>query len=422
MQMNNYLKCLMVTLFLSSLCLAEELTFTGMTDKNPLLYKCGEEICFTVTLVDKDNQNQPVRGRKLSWLRRGDDGIIEKGETISDKPLEVRTSIKQPGFVRLTVNVLDDNGNILKGYNQKFDGGAGADIDRIAACPVPDDFNLFWNEALKKLYATPYEVKLSRVAWPGDKRVEVFKFEITTFADERPVTGLLAYPTGTKPKSLPLMINAFGYGFGRYWIKDDEVLKGKLCLAIARHGEDPIGEKTYYEQLKQNEMKDFCFRNNDDKYQNDFYKMLIRDLRALQYAKTRPEWNGKELMVSGGSMGGFQAIGLAALDPAVTECEAEVPWLADLGGGSKFKRLSGWRPAFTETLRYFDTANLATLVQCPTKVTIGLGDYICPPSGQMILFRNLRGPKFLKVYQNRGHGGSPFGVKTAEYKFIDEIR
>ena len=52
---------------------------------------------------------------------------------------------------------------------------------------------------------------------------------------------------------------------------------------------------------------------------------------------------------------------------------------------------------------------------------IGLGDYICPPSGQMILFRNLKGPKTMKVNQNFGHG-APYGVNTAAYEFKEEIR
>lgn len=46
--------------------------------------------------------------------------------------------------------------------------------------------------------------------------------------------------------------------------------------------------------------------------------MLLRDWRALQWAKTLPEWNGKDVAVAGGSMGGYQALAMAALDPGVT--------------------------------------------------------------------------------------------------------
>ncbi len=42
---------------------AERLAFTGGTDRNPLLYKPGEEMRFKVTLVDRDSDNRIVKGR-----------------------------------------------------------------------------------------------------------------------------------------------------------------------------------------------------------------------------------------------------------------------------------------------------------------------------------------------------------------------
>ena len=120
-------------------------------------------------------------------------------------------------------------------------------------------------------------------------------------------------------------------------------------------------------------------------------------------------------------MGAAQSIAAAALNPKVTRCTAFIPWVADLAGKAKFKRLGGWAPEYTETLRYFDTANLASRVKCPAEITIGLGDYICPPSGQMILFRNLGGKKTLKIRQNMGHGRC-LQPNPYEVIFNEEIR
>ena len=73
----------------------------GTTDKNPLLYKSGEEMVFTV-------EPQGIKGDIpegkyfLKWERTGDDGISEKGsEPFTGKPFVYRTSIAKPGFVRL---------------------------------------------------------------------------------------------------------------------------------------------------------------------------------------------------------------------------------------------------------------------------------------------------------------------------------
>ena len=83
--------------------------------------------------------------------------------------------------------------------------------------------------------------------------------------------------------------------------------------------------------------------------------------------------------------------------------------------------MGGWLPDWTEELAYIDTANLATRVTCPVTMGIGLGDYVCPPSGEMILFRNLKGPKTMTATQNMGHG-SHYGVNSPSYTFKDAIR
>lgn len=45
--------------------------------------------------------------------------------------------------------------------------------------------------------------------------------------------------------------------------------------------------------------------NAEKNPENNYFKfMILRDLRAIEYAKTLPEWNGKDITVSGGSMGG----------------------------------------------------------------------------------------------------------------------
>ena len=52
-------------------------------------------------------------------------------------------------------------------------------------------------------------------------------------------------------------------------------------------------------------------------------------MRSLDYVKSLPEWNGKVLIVKGGSQGGAQSIVAAALDNNVTMMIAEVPAMCD---------------------------------------------------------------------------------------------
>ena len=70
-----------------------------------------------------------------------------------------------------------------------------------------------------------------------------------------------------------------------------------------------------------------------DRETSYFLKMYLRESRALDYLLTRPDWDGKTIVVMGGSMGGQQSLALAGLRPdkmsAVLVC---VPAGADTNG------------------------------------------------------------------------------------------
>lgn len=416
------LTVLSLSLACATVAFAESLSFTGKTDKNPVLYKSGEAMNFTITLVDKAAKNAPVKGRKLKWTRAGDDGKTEKGEAVSDDPLKITTKIDQPGFVRITVKVLGPDGKPVKNGDRDlvFDGGAGADVNDITTTPIPKDFNQFWDGQLATLASEPMKGELLPCDQKDDA-VEYHTFRVNMQPGEGPATGVVAWPKNAAPKSLPMLVHVTGYGFGATGIGAGEVKQGKLVVSITRHGENPRADKAYYKNLQTNVLKSYCWRNTKTKTANDEFKMIMRDVRALAFIKTLPQWNGKDIKVTGGSMGGFQSIALAALDPAVTECSPFVPWMIDLAGRTNFKRMGGWLPDWTPELAYIDSINLATRVKCPVNMTIGLGDYVCPPSGEMLLFRNLKGPKTMTAKQNMGHG-SIYGVDTQEYTFKDAIK
>ncbi len=410
-------------------CGAETLAFIGDSDKDPLSYKLNETITFTVTLVDKDANNAAVKGKELRWTLTGDDSAVSKnGTASSDTPLTVTTALTKAGFVRLKVEAYE-NGTKLGTEKQKvlFDGGAGADVMNIPEWPAPADFQSFWRTATNTLYTTPYDVVCTNFTPEGaSANIDYFLFEFSVPGDTRPATGILAKPRGASAKSCGIIVHVTGYGFGKTGLPSvSEVNQGNIVLNITRHGEYPWHpDADYYTTSVQNEMgldrngaqSSFCFRNNGtgDARDTDLYKMVMRDLRAIQYAKSLPEWNGTSLKTTGGSMGGWQAIAIAALDCDVTECSATIPWCVDLSGGVKYGRMTGWRPDWTASLDNVDLKNLATLVTCPVTFTAGLGDYVCPPSGEILLFKNLPEPKKVTFRQNMGHG-STYGPNAASY-------
>ena len=82
----------------------------GTTDKDPLSYKPGEEMVFTVT-PQNIRGDIPKGTYFLKWERTGDDGVSEKGsEPLTGKPFVYKTRIAKPGFVRLFAEVVDASG------------------------------------------------------------------------------------------------------------------------------------------------------------------------------------------------------------------------------------------------------------------------------------------------------------------------
>ena len=54
---------------------------------------------------------------------------------------------------------------------------------------------------------------------------------------------------------------------------------------------------------------------NTDREKSYFLSMYLRDSRALDYLLTRPDWDGKTIVLTGGSMGGQQSLAVAGLRP-----------------------------------------------------------------------------------------------------------
>ena len=140
-------------------------------------------------------------------------------------------------------------------------------------------------------------------------------------------------------------------------------------------------------------------------------------MRALDYVKTLPEWNGRDLIVRGRSQGAAQALAAAALDPDVSMCLAELPALCD-HGGRFVDRQPGWprycdagdpRKIDRKKLRevsYFDMVFFAPKIKCPVYVSAGLIDNVCLASGIYAMFNRIPRdvPKAFCIMPESDHG------------------
>ena len=184
------------------------------------------------------------------------------------------------------------------------------------------------------------------------------------------MTGYLRMPAdASAEKRYPCHLETHGYSYDPrhpHW-PPQEVEDGKITLNINAHGMRlPVfgGDEAYYRALEweiSSGRVGYAFDSNQNKDPEIAYfnGMALRVMRALEYLKSLPEWNGKDLIAQGGSQGGMQTIWAAALDPQVTRAEATVPWCCDLGGVTLGRNTGGWRIGWVPALGYYDPINMA---------------------------------------------------------------
>ncbi len=356
---------------------------------------------FKVQLLE---DGQPVAGKTLKWLRTGDDQQSSKGEQASSQtePLEIKTSLAQAGFVRIEVSVLEQDGSPIKNsYNAplKFEGGAGVDPGTLQGYDEPADFDAFWSKQRDHLSEVPLKASCKEVT-SQNPDFQLFDVQVDC-AGGKPVSGYLSIPKEAKPKSLQAEVSFKGYGVSG---ANQKFRPGFISFNINAHGIENGREPEYYKALSAGELNHYAFNKAENANAETAYfnGMMLRVMRALEYVKSRPEWDGKRLIVSGGSQGGLQAITAAALDQDVTGCTATYPWCCDLGG-VKLGRIRGWRPDYTDALGYYDAANMAKRIRCPVSLAAGLGDYTCPPSGVSVLYNNIKSSKNITFVQGATH-------------------
>ena len=138
---------------------------------------------------------------------------------------------------------------------------------------------------------------------------------------------------------------------------------------------------------------------NTDREKSYFLDMYLRDSRVLDYLATRPDWDGKTVVLTGGSMGGQQSIALAGLRPdKVTAVAVCVPAGADTNG-DLHGRKAGYpywpseNPDAMNTALYFDTVDFASRIKAPVMAGFGFIDTVSPPAGVWTMLNQIPGPK-----------------------------
>ncbi len=375
--------------------------FKCLLNKPALEFNCGENICFEVFARERCRN---IDCKYIRWELKTDDGKHEKGVGFcsANTPLKIETSLNTPGFVHLICKAVNSDGEADQQYEQ-LDAGAGVEVEKIEYHDtLPEDFCDYWENIEKMIADFPVEVQMMEeiVAEEGYK---AYDMRIKT-PEGRPASFVLTMPE--KEGKYPIRATYMGYGVHpAYPIYNENT----ITAYFNTHGiENCLPQAEVIEKYKPELVEGYGFEDDKNKSNLTTYwrGVMIRDLIGAKYLKTLKEWDGKNLIITGVSQGAFQATTVAAHTNGATYLEIGIPWFCDLRGIEKgFMR--GWRPNFAEGLRYFDTVSHAGYVKCPVKITAGLGDYVCPPSGVMALYNSFKTLKSITFTQAATHGYAP---------------
>ena len=256
-------------------------------------------------------------------------------------------------------------------------GAAVAPTKLALSTPRPEDFDAFWDAKLAAQAKIPVNPALTSVDTdvPG---VEMNMFTLDALGSH--VHGYVAKSAheGKFPALIQLQY-AGVYALNAH-ADAQRAAEGWLMVNVDSHDKlpsDPAG----------NVPRNYQTIGNTDREKSYFLNMYLRDSRALDYVLTRPDWDGKTIVLTGGSMGGQQSLALAGLRPdKVTAVLVCVPAGADTNGDLHGRKAGypNWpsdNPDAMKTALYFDPVNFASRIQAPVMTGMGFIDTISPPAG-----------------------------------------
>ena len=367
------------------------------------IYKTGEKATVEVQFY---KYGIPQDGVTVSYEIGGDMMPAETSGSVTLKQGKAVIPIgtmKEPGFrdCRMTATV--------DGKSYKHHVKVGFSPENIKPyTQMPKDFNEFWdnNKAEAAKYPLTYTKELAK-EYCTDK-VDCYLIKLMLNNRGQSIYGYLFYPKNAAKGSCPVVLCPPGAGIKtikeplrhKYYAEE-----GCIRFEIEIHGLNPTMSEEEFKEISNafNGRENGYLNNGLDNRDNYYMKRVyLGCVRSIDLLTSLPEWDGKNVIVQGGSQGGALALITTGLDNRVTACVANHPALSDMagykagraGGYPHFFRTKGMdTPDKLKTMAYYDVVNFARLIKVPTYITWGYNDDVCPPTTSYAVYNTLDCPK-----------------------------
>jgi cephalosporin-C deacetylase len=404
-------------------------------DRADGMYAMGEVVSWT---IPRSPCTVPMKGaptKDLPWqyeILAGGATPITSGEIKLDElPKVIQTMSERPGhlLLKVTRSISADGKPSQETVGL---GGAVVSLDAIAPSrPKPDDFDSFWKDKIAQLQSIPINAELKSIDL-GDPEIEGFQITMQNI-NGRKIHGHLIKPK--EGKNLPALLQvqwAGVYPLQTDWIRW-RARQGWLVMNISAHDLPNDQPASFYTAKEKGELNDYPGIGSDDRETSYFLPMFLSCYRAADYLTERSDWDGKHLVVYGGSQGGYQSIVTAGLHPAVTAFAANVPAGCD-HTGSLVGRSSGWpnwasrtwqgkdAAKLMETGPYFDAMHFTANSKASGLIGLGLIDTVCPAEGILATVNRLQGEKEWVIMPQADHMGGHQVYDQALNRFLETHR
>lgn len=308
-----------------------------------------------------------------------------------------------PGFrdLRLTANV--------DGKTYRHHIKVGYSVDEIRPyTKEPADFLDFWNKNIEDMRAFPLTYTKTKAEEYCTDKVDCYLLKITLNKQKQAVYAYLFYPKGAQKGQCPVVLCPPGAGIKtikeplrhKYYTEN-----GCIRMEMEIHGLNPtLPKETFDDMTKAFNGRDngYLFNGLEDPDRYYMKRVYLALIRCLDLLTSLPEWDGRNVIVQGGSQGGALSMVAAALDSRVTQCIVNHPALSDMaaysagrtGGYPHFNRVEGmFNDKTLRTMAYYDVVNFARHITCDTYMTWGYNDDTCPPTTSYAVWNTLTCPK-----------------------------
>ncbi|MCX7800776.1 MAG: acetylxylan esterase [Fimbriimonadales bacterium] len=301
--------------------------------------------------------------------------------------------------------------------------------------PKPDDFDAYWDAALRELDAVDPQIEIV----PDAFQPPYAQFHHLWFTG---VGGARLHALYVRPKGVdephPAVVQFHGYSGNAGALADLArwVALGFSALALDVRGQGGLSQDA--SPRPGMNLRGHIVRGLDGRPEDLYYRSVFLDCAQLaRIAMGLPEVDPDRVAATGGSQGGGLTLACAALEPRIRKAAPVYPFLCDYLrvwemdlAKDAYDEIKYYfrcfdpghrseREIFTR-LGYIDCQHLAPRIRATTAFVTGLMDTICPPSTQFAAYNKIQAPKEMWIYPDYAHETPPEASDRA-FEFLARL-